>query len=287
MVNYFWLEYFRRLTGKSMNEMSEAAGCTGEQGRKSYSRWLERRANDIADDNIKGMAEAVGIIPEWITQSPIVYTKDDLDNYLAAHKRNTQSPLVKPSAKINQYEIVSQDAALALRDLAEQLRGTTPEQEIEILKTSFKVDPDYVKMPLRPMSDYALLHFNSLPEFAKTFAASNREVISDKKLNALVSKLVMARTLPATTVDRAIFDCFVGFANITLDQALCDFRVSSHQSVFNLFLAAYISLSPWTIKEDEKLAAWVLTLTDPALLPSTNADGGLSMATDLLGNYPI
>lgn len=281
MVNYFWLEYFRRLAGVSMNEMSAVCG-DAHDNRKYYSKALEVHTDSMPKDQINAMADLLGIVPEWITQSPIVYTKQDLDNYIAVHKRTSLSELVKPSSKPNQYEIVSQPAAMALSELSAQLRGVTPNEELEILKKAFKHDPDHIKMPLRSMINFALLKYDSLPEFAKAMASMNRDTINDAKLNALISKLVMARTLPETTVDRKVFDCFVLFANITYDQALCDFRVSSDESVFNLFLATYISLSAWTIAEDEKTGEWILTLTDPTLLPSSMPMSNADLAASII-----
>lgn len=280
MINYYFLEYFRGLVGLTGKQLSEACGKTNP---KYYSHSC-REHTELPPECVTAIADALGIAPGWITQSPVLFSKQDLDDYITQHLADCDSPLVDKTDKPNQYLIVSQASAGYLMNFAEKKRelsrglvgvgagfgkGHALDELTELLKHSFLDDPDYVKMPLRPMLSYASSKYESIPAFARALASSCPDVISKSGTEAFIRKLVMAPSIPSTTVDYKVMDSFATFANITMDQAMCDFRISSHESVFNLFLAASIIISGWTISEDDK--GVILTLTNPKYLPSAKA----------------
>lgn len=279
MINYYFLEYFRKLAGINLKEMAEACGRTGDNGRKYYSNALDKHS-DLSDESVKAIASRLGISEEWITQSPVIMNKADLDQYIDEYLAECPTPLLNKTDKPNQYSIISYDAAEALREFSEKKneisRRVVPgslglnnkailDETINLVKTSFRFDPDYVSMPLRTMVGYANSHYDSIPAFVKSFASQHADIITKPKAEMLIRDLVMAQSIPSLTVDRKIFDCFASFANITMDQATCDFRLSSFESVFNLFLAVSVTISPWIIGNDDDQ---ILTLTNPRYLPS-------------------
>jgi hypothetical protein len=282
MINYYFLEYFRKLSGKTCTQLSEACGKTGGNAKSWYSRSLAEHY-EMSKDNIRTIADSLGIVPEWITQSPVIMTKQDLDNYIDQYLKDSPTPILTKTDKPNQYVIVSYEAADALKAFAEKkveigrsaaVPGTgfgnarLLDEYVTLLKQSFLPDPDYVEMPLRPLIEYAGRHFDSIPTFVHAFAAQCPDIISKARAEALIRDLVMAPALPPTPVDTKILSCFATFAGVTLDQACCDFALSSYESVFNLFLAVSIAVSDWVITEDEDIT---LTLTNPKYMPSTKA----------------
>jgi hypothetical protein len=291
MVNYHILEYFRGLSGLSGAQLSDACG----KDRKYYSRAI-REHTDIPGECVNAMADAVGISSGWITQSPVLYNKQDLDDLIDQHALDEASPLVSKTDKSNQYLIVSQVSAGYLMEFIEKRQeisqefspggvGHAVDRLTELLKSSFLADPDYVKMPLRPMVNYASRRYESVPAFARAFASQCPDVISKSGTEALIRKLMMAPTIPNTTVERKVFESFAAFANVTLDQALNDFHVSSHESVFNLFLTASIFVSGWTMSEGDD--GFVLTLTNPKYLPSSKAAETVPTMSDFPAGFKL
>lgn len=286
MVNYYFLEYFRELAGMSGRQLSELCGKHKASNQNYYSQACHQH-NELPDECINSIADALGISVGWITQSPVLFSKKNLDDYIEQHTRECDTPLVEKTDRPNQYIIVSQVSAGYLMDFAEKKRefgkkfgsitpapvaGHALDQFVDLLKVSFLDDPDYVKMPLRPLLNYASMHYESVPSFARAFASQcPPEVLSKSGTEAFIRKLMMAPTIPSTNVEKRVMEGFASFANITMDEAYCDFRISSHESVFNLFLAASIVLSGWSIYEDDK--GVTLTLTNPKYLPSAKTTG--------------
>lgn len=280
MINYFFLEYFRNLSGLSSTQLSAACGKASD--RSYYSHHLKKRF-DFPPEQIQTMAEVLEIVPEWITQSPVVLTKQDLDSYIEQNEQNEFVPLVHRTDKSNQYIIDSPGAVSLLNDFSEKLRcisltsvstgsvsgnATYIEDYAALIRQSFMPDPDYVPMSLRPVLEFADTHYKDHIAFVKAFVSQYREIIPELSETMLLRKLATAKTIPSTTVNTKIIQCFADFANVSQDRAFCDFCLSSNESVFNLFLATSITLSGWTLYEDNKSGDMLLTLTNPKFLPN-------------------
>lgn len=298
MVNYFFLEYFRKLAGLTHPQISEVCGKTGSSAKNYYSRAINEHF-EMPEENIMAIADALGIVPEWITQSPVVLVKQDLDNYIDQYLKDSPTPIIKKTDKPNQYTIISYESAEALKNFADKKNEISRkatgigqgmgslyliEDYTTLLKQSFLPDPDYEKMPLRPLLDYASRAYDSVPSFVRAFASRYPDEITKPKAEALIRDMTMARTLPFLTVDRKIMDCFASFINVTLDQALCDFRLSSSESVFNLFLAVSVTVSGWVLSDDGDVT---LTLTNPEFLPSSKAAGADSVASNFPAGFKL
>lgn len=297
MINYFFLEYFRNLSGLTAAQLSEACDKTGESGKRYYSNYLKNRY-EFPPEHVKAMADELGIIPEWITQSPVVLTKQDLDSYIEQNEKNGFVPLVRRTDKSNQYIIDSPKAASLLNDFSEKMRSISRttvstsagfgnakyvEDYSTLIKQSFLPDPDYVPMALRPMIEFADARYDDQASFVRAFASQFPDVISKTNVTALIRKLATAKTIPSITVSNKIIECFATFANVTLDRAFCDFAISSDESVFNLFLATSITLSGWTLYENESNGDMLLTLTNPKFLPNSKANS----ADQTLSGMPV
>ncbi len=281
MINYFFLEYFRNLSGLTETKLSAACGKTDETGRKYYSNHLKAR-QVFPDEYVQAMADAMGIIPEWITQSPAVLSKQDLDNYIEQNEKNDFALVEHAKKATNQYLITSRQAAKYLfdfaekeRELSQHLGGSSAlgnkralEDYGALVKQSFLPDPEYVSMPLRPMIEYADAHYDDIPSFVRAFASQYPDTITKSSSEALIRKLATAPTIPTMSVSNKVMECFASFANMTLDRVFCDFSIKSDESVFNLFLVTSISLSGWSITDDEDTGDTILTLTNPKFLPS-------------------
>ena len=266
MINYFFLELYRRRADLSCKEISALCG-KGEASRTYYSRSL-RNQSELPAEYVKRIADELDISPDWITQSPAVFTKAALDGYIDAAGRNGGVPLVVKTKQPNQFVIVHRGAAQDLIDFKDQcFRGEYCDM-VEAMRHVFRHDPDYKKMPLRPVVNYALQHYGDIPAFVKALALRYPNVINETKLNSLMRKLEMAAYVPELQLERKVLNCFVEYANTTRTWATCDFMLSSVESVFNLFISTYISLSPWVLYEDSKTGDYLLTLTDPRYLPS-------------------
>ncbi|MBR2597357.1 MAG: hypothetical protein IKE09_02280 [Clostridiales bacterium] len=281
MVNYFFLEYFRSLSGLTAAQLS--ATCGKADDRSYYPHHLKNRY-DFPPEQIKAMAEVLDIVPEWITQAPVVLTKKDLDDYIEQHEKNEYVLVERSKKASNQYIIVSGKAAHLLYEYLDKRRSlscTSSENGFAtLLRQSFQPDPDYAQMPLRHMIEYADTHFKDHMSFVKAFASQYRKAIPESSETSLLRKLAIAKTIPSTTVSNKILRCFADFSNVPEDRAFCDFAVSSDESVFNLFLATEITLSGWILSEDEESGNTILTLTNPKFLP-----GAKSYISDQISDY--
>jgi hypothetical protein len=264
-MNYFFLEYFRALTGTTPKTLMTKMGQDPERAGHAYTDMM-RAYPETTPEKAKAFAEALGISEAWLTHAPVVFSKSDLDNYLAIYLKRETVPLIRPTDKGNQYEIVSMPLAMELSEIAEKRAHSTPSEWAAYLLHAAKVDPEYQAAPLRSVLDYAILNYDSIPAFAKAFVSQAPD-LKPSQTDAITAKLVMAQSLPTMKFDKKLMRAFADFSNKTYDQVACDFRISSIESVVNLFLVVAVLISDWTISENDK-GSTILTLTDPRYLPS-------------------
>lgn len=279
MINYYFIEYFRKLEGMSMQQLSEFCGKTGNNAKSFYSKSLSTHS-EMDSENVQAIADALGISPAWITNSPVIMTKKDLDDYIDNYIKESPVQLIGKTDKSNQYNIISFESADILSKFADKRNEIGSnytsagfglsniekvDEYIKLIKTSFLPDPDYTPMPLRMMLNYAKTHYDSIPNFVRAFVAQFPDKIKKARAESLIRDLVMAQSVPYISTDKVVFECFADFTNLTLDQVMCDFRLSSNESVFNLFLATSLTISDWVVTGKDE---FTLTLTNPLYKPS-------------------
>ncbi len=264
-MNYFFLEYFRALTGTSAKDLMIKLGSDPERAAHAYTDMM-RAFPEASSERVKAMADALGISEAWLVHAPVVFSKSDLDNYIAVYLKREATPLIKMTDKGNQYEIISTPLALELSEIAETRAHSSPSEWAKYLLTAAKEDPEYQASPLRSVLDYALLNYDSIPAFARAFVNQAPD-LKPTQYNAVTAKLVMAQSLPTVKFEKRLMQAFADFSNKTFDQVMCDFRISSSESIINLFLVVSVLISEWTIAENEN-GSTLLTLTDPRYLPS-------------------
>ena len=279
MINYYFIEYFRKIEGLSMQQLSEVCGKTGSNAKNYYSKSLSRH-REMPSESVQAIAEALDIAPGWITQSPIITSKEDLDRYINQHIRASEFKLIGRLKNSNQYSIDSYDVVNLLNDFSDKLNNIYNDsfwvqtakknnerlnEYINLIKHSFLPDPDYTPMPMRTMYDYALSHYDNIPAFVHDFAKHYPDYFKRSRTEGLIRDLITARSTPEITVEHKVFEHFADFTNSTLDQVMCDFRLSSNESVFNLFLATSLTISDWVVTGIDD---FTLTLTNPLYKPS-------------------
>jgi len=262
-MNYFYAEYWQNMNGMSNNDVMKALGKDPNTSRQ-YGDWKQNRS-DISDADVEALAKALDISSAWLRYVPIVFEKDDLDGYINIYAQHEGSPIIKRAYQSNQYEIVSMPLRKMLEEYATSKIGKSGADLAEMLRTVPKFDPDYAPSQTRPITSYAELSFHSIPNFTRSFVKEENG-FKPGQAETITARLVMSKTIPAVKFGKDFYEKFAKVYGKTLDQVYCDFFISSLESVFNLFVAVDMFLSPWRI-QDDKDGNSLLTLIDPKFMP--------------------
>lgn len=246
-MNTFYLDYFRRLRALPTAAFNQCfnSGAGSVSNRYHY---LVAKQSGASSADPDCFARILDISSAWLRDVPVLFSKEDFDFYVRELALFTSTPIIAESGAAT-VTVLSETLSDALEQYQNGKRGKSPTEQLELALHAALPVPNYSPSPLRFVMAYADQNFISVQDFAKHFVTTENG-FSAAQVEPVTARLLMARTLPVADLPKSFLAKFATWSGVPLAQVSCDFVVRSDAAAFNLFLAADMFVSPWSVSRD-------------------------------------